>query len=39
MVMDHQYIDDHDILDGYLQERLSAAERARFEEHFIDCAA
>jgi hypothetical protein len=36
--MDHQYIEDHDILDGYLKEKLSAAERTRFEEHFVDCA-
>jgi hypothetical protein len=36
--MDHQYIEGHNILDRYLQETLSAAERTRFEEHFIDCA-
>jgi len=36
--MDHQYIEDHGILDGYLKETLSATERTRFEEHFIDCA-
>ena len=35
--MDHQYIEGHDIPDRYLQGTLSAAERARFEEHFIDC--
>ena len=36
-VMDHQYIEGHDIPDRYLQGTLSATERARFEEHFIDC--
>ena len=36
--MDHQYIEDHDILDGYLRETLPATERTRFEEHFVDCA-
>jgi hypothetical protein len=36
-VMDHQYIEGHNIPDRYLQGTLSAAEQARFEEHFIDC--
>ena len=37
-VMDHQYIEGHNIPDRYLQGTLSATERTRFEEHFIDCA-
>ena len=36
--MDHQYIEGHNIPDRYLQGTLSATERTRFEEHFIDCA-
>jgi hypothetical protein len=35
--MDHHYIEGHNIPDRYLQGTLSAAERARFEEHMIDC--
>src|SRR5262245_16004229 len=35
--MDHQYIEGHNIPDLYLQGTLSAEERVRFEEHFIDC--
>jgi hypothetical protein len=35
--MDHQYIEGQNLPDRYLQGTLSAAERARFEEHFIDC--
>jgi hypothetical protein len=36
--MDHQYIEEHHIADRYLMRQLSAEERARFEEHFVDCA-
>jgi Putative zinc-finger len=36
--MDHHYIEGHNIPDRYLQGTLSARERSRFEEHFIDCA-
>jgi hypothetical protein len=36
--MDHQFIEGHNIPDRYLQGTLSATERARFEEHLIDCA-
>jgi hypothetical protein len=36
--MDHHYIEGHNITDRYLQGTLSATERTRFEEHFIDCA-
>ena len=35
--MDHQYTEGHNIPDRYLQGTLSATERTRFEEHFIDC--
>jgi hypothetical protein len=35
--MDHRYIEGHNIPDLYVQGTLSAAARARFEEHFIDC--
>lgn len=37
--MDHRYIEEHLMADRYLLEKLSAEERAEFEEHFIDCAA
>lgn len=36
--MDHQYIEGQNIPDRYLQGTLSATERARFEEHLVDCA-
>lgn len=29
--------DEHNIADRYLMDKLSAAERTRFEEHFVDC--
>jgi hypothetical protein len=35
--MDHNYIEGHNLPDRYLQGTLSVTERARFEEHFIDC--
>jgi hypothetical protein len=35
--MDHRYIEKNNIADGYVLGKLSAAERARFEEHYIDC--
>jgi hypothetical protein len=35
--MDHQYIEEQNIPDRYLLGKLRAEERARFEEHFIDC--
>lgn len=35
--MDHQYIEEQNIPDRYLLGKLPAEERARFEEHFIDC--
>jgi Putative zinc-finger len=35
--MDHHYIEEHNVPDRYLLGKLPAEERARFEEHFIDC--
>jgi len=35
--MEHSYIEDHHIADRYLSGKLSIEERARFEEHFVDC--
>src|SRR5262245_34305494 len=35
--MNHYEIEEHNIPDRYLQGKLSAEERFRFEEHFIDC--
>ncbi len=35
--MDHHYIEEHNIADLYLMGKLSAEERAHFEEHFVDC--
>ncbi len=37
--MDHHYLAEHQIIARYLMGKLSAAERIRFEEHYIDCAA
>src|SRR5579871_6750583 len=36
--MDHNYIRDFHLVDRYVLGKLSDAELARFEEHFIDCA-
>ena len=36
--MDHHDIEGQNIPDRYLQGKLSPTERARFEEHLIDCA-
>lgn len=35
--MDHESIQGNQIPDRYLMGRLSAEERLRFEEHFVDC--
>ena len=35
--MDHNYIEQFDLIDRYLMGRLPSEESARFEEHFIDC--
>lgn len=36
--MDHNYIEELDLVDRYLMGRLAADESAEFEEHFVDCA-
>jgi hypothetical protein len=35
--MDHGYIKEHSIVERYEMGKLSAAEGALFEEHFVDC--
>ncbi|HYP27550.1 MAG TPA: zf-HC2 domain-containing protein [Blastocatellia bacterium] len=35
--MDHDYIEQFDLVDQYLMGRLASEESARFEEHFVDC--
>jgi len=35
--MEHTYIEEHQIAECYLIGNLSAEERMRFEEHFVDC--
>jgi hypothetical protein len=35
--MNHNYIDQSDLIDRYLMGKLAAEESARFEEHFVDC--
>lgn len=35
--MDHEQINRFDLIDRYLMGKLPAEERARFEEHFVDC--
>lgn len=35
--MDHDYIEQFDIVDRYVMRRLAAEEKEQFEEHFIDC--
>jgi hypothetical protein len=35
--MEHSYIEEHNIADRYLLDKLSAQERMRFEEHFKSC--
>lgn len=35
--MDHEQIDEFDLIDRYLMGRLAAEESAGFEEHFVDC--
>jgi hypothetical protein len=35
--MDHSYIEEFNIADLYLLGKLPTEERARFEEHFVDC--
>ena len=35
--MDHDYIDEHGLVALYVAGKLSAEQRAGFEEHFVDC--
>jgi hypothetical protein len=35
--MDHNYIDQLDLIDRYLKGSLASEESAQFEEHFVDC--
>jgi hypothetical protein len=35
--MDHDYIEQSDLVNRYLMSRMPAEESERFEEHFIDC--
>ena len=35
--MNHNYIEQFDLIDRYLMGKLPAEESAQFEEHFIDC--
>jgi len=35
--MDHAYIREHNIVEEYEMGKLSSAESASFEEHFVDC--
>jgi hypothetical protein len=35
--MDHAYIKEHNIVERYEMDKLSAAESAGFEEHLVDC--
>jgi hypothetical protein len=37
VVMDHSYIDDHQVAELYLQGKLPPEEAARFEEHSMSC--
>jgi anti-sigma factor RsiW len=35
--MDHRYIDEHSMAGRYLDHKLTAAQRAEFEAHLVDC--
>ena len=37
--MDHAYVEEHDLVEGYLAGRLSEGERDAFEAHYFDCEA
>ena len=37
--MDHAYIDANALAERYVMGQLSADERERFEEHFVECAS
>ena len=36
--MDHQYIQDNQLVERYLQDKLSEEEKAAFEEHYLSDA-
>lgn len=35
--MDHAYIEEHQVVDRYLMEKMSPVEAARFEAHYLHC--
>ncbi|HVR99595.1 MAG TPA: zf-HC2 domain-containing protein [Thermoanaerobaculia bacterium] len=35
--MDHAYVEEHDLVEAYLKDRLSESERAAFEAHYFEC--
>ncbi len=35
--MDHSYVEEHDLIEAYLAERLSEEERDAFEAHYFSC--
>lgn len=35
--MDHAYVEEHDLVEAYLKDRLSESERAEFEAHYFAC--
>jgi hypothetical protein len=37
--MNHAYVEEHQLVDGYLRGRLAEEEAARFEEHYLSCPA
>src|SRR5450631_1620365 len=36
--MEHLRIEEHNLIDRYVRGTMPAAERAEFEDHFVDCA-
>jgi hypothetical protein len=36
-LMDHAYVEEHDLVEAYLKDRLSESERAEFEAHYFAC--
>lgn len=36
--MDHKYVDELDLIDQYLMDRLTPEESESLEDHFVDCA-
>ncbi|HSK78138.1 MAG TPA: zf-HC2 domain-containing protein [Thermoanaerobaculia bacterium] len=35
--MDHAYVEEHDLIESYLKDRLSESERAELEAHYFAC--